>query len=265
MQDDDLKQDVKNPIKAFDETAKVNIYPSVRRSTVPEFLRRYRAWLFQAYILVSLLVFVALAVIVSTATTYLNIDLRLTREIQNILPPWAGSILAWISWIGFPPQSVIMTVVIVIVVYLLGLRWEAVTVMLAAAASIAINTLVKLAIRRPRPSANMVEVVQVLNSYSFPSGHTMFYTAFFGFLAFLTFTLMKNYWLRAALLTLFIGLVVLIGPSRIYLGEHWGSDVLAAYVLGFLILAGVIWTYRWGKPRYFVRQPVAPGAESPPE
>jgi membrane-associated phospholipid phosphatase len=52
-------------------------------------------------------------------------------------------------------------------------------------------------------------------------------------------------------------MVLLIGPSRIYVGQHWASDVLGAYLLGTVWLSLSIRIYRWGKPRYFVNQPVA--------
>jgi undecaprenyl-diphosphatase len=48
-----------------------------------------------------------------------------------------------------------------------------------------------------------------------------------------------------------------MGPSRIYLGQHWFSDVMGAYVLGSLWLLLSIRVYRWGKPRFFRDQPVA--------
>ena len=58
-------------------------------------------------------------------------------------------------------------------------------------------------------------------------------------------------------MVLFGGLVVLIGASRIYLGQHWASDVLGAYLLGSLTLVAYIQIYLWGKTRFFVHQPVA--------
>jgi undecaprenyl-diphosphatase len=56
----------------------------------------------------------------------------------------------------------------------------------------------------------------------------------------------------------FAVLISLMGLSRIYQGEHWFSDVMGAYLLGSLWLALTIKLYRWGKPRFFVDQPVAP-------
>jgi membrane-associated phospholipid phosphatase len=52
-------------------------------------------------------------------------------------------------------------------------------------------------------------------------------------------------------------MVALIGVSRIFEGQHWASDVLAAYLLGSVWLSGSIAIYRWGKPRYFANQPTA--------
>jgi undecaprenyl-diphosphatase len=103
----------------------------------------------------------------------------------------------------------------------------------------------------------LVDVFAVLNSYSFPSAHVMFYTILFGFVFYLTYTVLKSSWLRSGLLGLFGVFILLVGVSRIYLGQHWASDVLGAYLLGGLILAGVIFLYQWGKSRFFVRQPVA--------
>jgi undecaprenyl-diphosphatase len=129
--------------------------------------------------------------------------------------------------------------------------------LIAAVSSTAINVLVKSLIQRPRPTPDMVNVYSKLNSYSFPSGHVMFYCIFFGFIAFLAFSLLKPSLKRSLLLVFFGGLVVLIGVSRIYLGEHWASDVLGSYLLGSLTLVAIIQVYLWGKTRFFVHQPVA--------
>ena len=85
----------------------------------------------------------------------------------------------------------------------------------------------------------------------------MFYLGFFGFLGFLSFSLLKPSLKRWLFMLLIGSLIALIGISRIYLGEHWASDVLGSYLLGALSLVVIIQVYRWGKTRFFVRQPVA--------
>jgi undecaprenyl-diphosphatase len=68
---------------------------------------------------------------------------------------------------------------------------------------------------------------------------------------------------RSLPLVVFGGLIVLIGVSRIYLGEHWASDVLGSYLLGSLTLVVIIQFYLWGKTRFFVHQPVAAAEPRP--
>jgi membrane-associated phospholipid phosphatase len=165
--------------------------------------------------------------------------------------------MSLISWPGFVPQSMIITGLIIALIYSFGLHWEAVMALFAALFSTGVNLLVKEVIQRPRPTSGAVNVIAILNSYSFPSGHVMFYLGFFGFVGFLTFSLLKPSLKRTFLLVLVGALVALIGVSRIDLGQHWASDVLGAYLLGSLTLVVTIQIYRWGKTRFFVHQPVA--------
>jgi undecaprenyl-diphosphatase len=79
-------------------------------------------------------------------------------------------------------------------------------------------------------------------SNSFLSGHVRFYT-FFGFLSFLTRTQLPHSFCRVVALALTGSLIVLIGPSRMYLGAHWLSNVIIAHLLGFIIVAFGIETY----------------------
>jgi len=83
--------------------------------------------------------------------------------------------------------------------------------------------------------------------------------SFFGFIGLLAYSLLKPSFQRILLLIFFGALVVLIGISRVYLGQHWASDVLGAYLLGCLTLVANIQLYRWGKTRFFVQQPITAG------
>jgi membrane-associated phospholipid phosphatase len=103
-------------------------------------------------------------------------------------------------------------------------------------------------VNRPRPDSSLVTVLidakDVAGFPSFPSGHAVHYTVFFGFLWFLTWTWVKPAVLRWPLLVVLGCLVVLVGPGRIYLGAHWFSDVLGGYLLGSAVLATGINLYR---------------------
>jgi undecaprenyl-diphosphatase len=85
----------------------------------------------------------------------------------------------------------------------------------------------------------------------------MFYIVFFGFIGFLAYSLLKPSLTRSLLLLFFGSLIALVGISRVYLGEHWASDVLGSYLLGSVTLVAIIQFYLWGKTRFFVNQPVA--------
>jgi membrane-associated phospholipid phosphatase len=226
-------------------------------------LRRVRIYIFQGYVLVALVAFASLALLANTTPVF-QPDVKITHELQDDLPSWANVIMQAVSWPGYLIQSSILIVLIVGVFAGFGLRWEAIALLFAAVSSTAINALIKGIISRPRPGADLVNVFQILNSYSFPSGHVMFYTTFFGFLLFLSFTLLKRSWPRILVNTIMILLIALVGISRIYLGEHWASDVIGGYLLGSLLLALSVIFYYWGKQRYFVSQPVAPAASQMP-
>lgn len=219
-------------------------------------VRRYRSLVFQALLFITIAAFSFLTFLVETTPSF-PIDLRITGAIQTINSPFLGGLMRLISWPGFSPQSMIIAVLIALLLYMYGLRWESVISLLGALLSGVTNVLVKDLIRRPRPSGDVVNVFEVLTSYSFPSGHVMFYTILFGFLLYLTYTLLKRSLLRSMLLGVFGSLILLVGISRIYLGQHWASDVLGAYLLGSIILAGIILLYQWGKKRFFVHQPAA--------
>ena len=241
------------PVRAIKDT----LQQEAREETAAPSLRRYRTALFLAVLFLAIVAFASLAFLVRTTPSF-PIDLQITRAIQSSGSPIFESLMRLISWPGFSPQSMIVSSLIALVLYLYGLHWEAVTALLASLFSGLTNQLIKSLIQRPRPAVDIVNVFAVLESYSFPSGHVMFYTILFGFVWYLAYTLLKPSLRRSLLLVLLGGLIPGVGVSRIYLGQHWASDVLGAYLLGGLMLAGIILLYQWGKPRFFVRQPVAP-------
>lgn len=220
--------------------------------------RRYRAAAFQAYVLFAAVGFVILAVVARTVP-YFGIDLTITRFVQSYHGAIFDKVMFCISWIGFFPQSLFFGLVPGGLLFFTGLRWEAVVTLLAAC-SAGVASLVKLIVHRPRPSIDLVHVFREIPASGFPSGHVLTFTALCGFFAFLAFTLLKKSRGRTAVLIAFTALAILMGLSRIYQGQHWFSDVMGAYLLGSLWLALTIRVYRWGKPRFFVHQPVAPEA-----
>jgi membrane-associated phospholipid phosphatase len=168
-----------------------------------------------------------------------------------------------VSFIGYAPQVFILVAAVTIFLFGLGLRWESVLVLAAETSGSTLDAIFKVVVHRPRPGADLVTVLQQLGSYSFPSGHVVTYTVFFGLLFFLGYTLLKPSVGRTIFLVLLGSLIGLIGVSRIYVGDHWASDVVGAYLLGSLWLVLSVYVYQWGKTRFFVRQPLAPEKPRP--
>ncbi len=218
--------------------------------------RRYRANLFIGYLVGASIFFLILAVLAKTVA-YFTFDVTFTNAVQSIKPAWFNALMVALTWIGFGPQAYIITALILAVLLVSGLRWEMVTAFVSVIGSSLVGLGIKALIDRPRPGADVVIVLNPLSDFSFPSGHVLYFTVFFGFMIFLAFTLLKRSWWRAILLVILIGMVSLIGVSRVYVGQHWVSDVIAAYLLGSLWLTLTVLAYRWGKTRFFVHQPVA--------
>lgn len=239
------------------EAPKDGLQQAAQKETAAPFLRRYRSALFKSALIFAIIAFASLTFLVKTTPSF-PIDLQITRAIQSFDSPFFAIFMRLISWPGFLPQSIIITLLIAVMLYQSGLHWESVACLLASLVSGTTNQLAKSLIQRPRPTGDLVDVFAILESYSFPSGHVMFYTIVFGFTWYILYTMLKSSVLRNLLLGLFGSFILLVGISRIYLGQHWASDVLGAYLLGGLTLAGMVLLYQWGKTRFFVDQPVAP-------
>lgn len=97
-----------------------------------------------------------------------------------------------------------------------------------------INNILKLIFHRPRPSQTMALAAET--SYSFPSGHSMVSMIFYGLVIYYVRKFIKKRWLRNLLIAILSIVILAVGVTRIYLGVHYATDVLAAYVLGFVYL-----------------------------
>ena len=89
-----------------------------------------------------------------------------------------------------------------------------------------INQILKHIVQRPMPTEYRIIDEK---GYSFPSGHSMASVAFYGFLIYLIYKKVKNPKLKWIFILLLSILIILIGSSRIYLGVHYTSDVLAGF------------------------------------
>ncbi|HJT59105.1 MAG TPA: phosphatase PAP2 family protein [Ktedonobacteraceae bacterium] len=169
-------------------------------------------------------------------------DKFITHRLQKQQNRWFYNFMLGISEIGFPKLFTPITIGIAAIFWALRFRLESMFVLLTSTSGI-LNAIVKRLIKRPRPTKELVTVVRVINEPSFPSGHVMHYTNFFGLMIYLLATNWRSGRLRNFLIAICTALIALIGPSRVYLGAHWPSDVMAGYIYGGLWFAGLMTVY----------------------
>jgi membrane-associated phospholipid phosphatase len=156
----------------------------------------------------------------------------------------------WLHTNGSPPLTKLMwiittlhaSVIVCIAAVLVGLylwrrrqRYWVVALWLSVFGGLLLNNILKLVFHRARPRFR--DAVQSLTTYSFPSGHTMISTVFYGALAAFVIANSKSWPLRIFSVAMALTLIVLVAFSRIYLGAHYLSDVLGAMAEGFAWIA----------------------------
>ncbi|MBB6409790.1 phosphatase PAP2 family protein [Mesorhizobium sangaii] len=146
-------------------------------------------------------------------------------------PLWLEGAMRDITSLGSSAVLVLITAATIVYLLLIRRPATALLVFVAVAGGQVLSSLLKLGVDRPRPE--LVSHLVNETSLSFPSGHAMLSAVTYltlGSLAasFLPGRVTKIYVLSLAVLT-----TLLVGVSRIYLGVHWPSDVLAGWCAGF--------------------------------
>ena len=150
----------------------------------------------------------------------------------------ATTIFLPITWLG--EWTTVMIFVLIVAAFLLRSRQRRLILALSISTfgSLGVTYLTKLLIERPRP----LDAILLENSSSFPSAHATIAVAFYGFLAYLLIKKIsaqggpapsrKNKLNRSLIIFSASVLILAIGFSRLYLGVHYLSDVLAGYLVG---------------------------------
>jgi undecaprenyl-diphosphatase len=210
----------------------------VARSREPWYWTLRRGQILSVIYIIAFILFTLLAWFVHIHPI-LAIDVAISQEFQENSAPWLRFTMIAVSYPGY--HLVLFSGLIVLtalIFWLLQLRLEALLILAESAVSSLLNVPIKLIVARPRPAEPMVDIIQAAHGPSFPSGHVMSYVAFWGLLFSLTLMLFKkDRWWYYTLLIISGLFVVLVGPSRIYLGDHWASDVIGGYLFGGLLLA----------------------------
>ena len=166
-----------------------------------------------------------------------NIDLYISNIIWSIRTPLLTDIFKIISFLASTKF-----IIAILIVYIF-IKKDALFPLNMALSTI-LNTIIKKLVRRPRPTNILVRE----KSFSFPSGHTMASVSFYGYIIYLLYK--SNYKIKKVLIPILIILILLIGFSRIYLGAHYLSDVITAYLISINYL--IIFIHVTKKENYHI-------------
>ncbi len=169
-------------------------------------------------------------------SAYFGFDLTISRALQSVHRPAFSVFMNLVSEIGNNFNLEIIVVLSMSLLFLAGLKSEAIKAALLTLAGASAGSLVKSLVNRPRPNGELVNIQKVLTDKSFPSLHVLIFTVFFGYMLYLAISKVKTLWLRLFIAGSSTVLILFIGISRIYLGAHWASDTLGGYLLGAILL-----------------------------
>ncbi|WP_375207346.1 phosphatase PAP2 family protein [Hyphococcus sp.] len=165
-----------------------------------------------------------------------------TNPSDPIGPGWVELGVSDVTALG--GYIVLTFLVVSVVVYLLVIgKWRnAVMVSGASVSGVFLSELLKVQFGRPRPE--LVPQLAEVHSLSFPSGHAMLSAVIYLTLGALLARFHKRKRERALIMVYAVLVTMMVGASRVYLGVHWPTDVLAGWALG-AAWAAVWWLVAW--------------------
>lgn len=175
----------------------------------------------------------------------LPFDLMSYHELREEANPAFDILMQAVSYIGETTVAASL-IALAAALFVSKRQWTEAVFMLATASSSLLTFILKDAIHRARPfplDENASGLIESINQYSYPSGHVLFFVVFFGFFAYLSWLHFSG---RSRIMAIAASLlmIALIGPSRVFLGAHWASDVMGSYVIGTIWLAILILAYQ---------------------
>ena len=145
--------------------------------------------------------------------------------------PWLTPIMESISNLAMP---VVLAVMLLVVEAFAPGRRPGLCAGINLVLAVGINLLLKEIVQRPRPDETIRLVTE--SGYSFPSGHSMVSMAFYGLLLWMVWRYEKDRVVKWTCITGFACVIALVGMSRIYLGVHYASDVIAGFCVSVVWL-----------------------------
>ncbi|MDZ4184591.1 MAG: phosphatase PAP2 family protein [Desulfuromonadales bacterium] len=176
---------------------------------------------------------------IQSSSDLIQLDQRGYDLLAILHHPWTDLFFATLTWLGSPPVMLILGAFALFTLIINNRDFSALVLIFGMAGGELFAVMAKNVFARPRPVPLFPDLV--LSGASFPSVHAFSALLFYGLIVYFLIDTTRN-WRGARIFLLLFGsfIVLLIGFSRIYLGLHWLSDVLAGFALAALWLTFLI-------------------------
>lgn len=175
-------------------------------------------------------------------------DLAGRSSLRSLQTDWLSSVMWAASVFAAPRNLMPLGIVAAFVFFLRGWRRGAVLVLVTLVGAGLLDVGLKALFARARPEA-FFDYYPSPSSYSFPSGHALVATCFFGGIAVLLTHRLESRVTQLLVWLVAIGLIALVGVSRIYLGVHYPTDVLGGFAVGVIWVTAVAFGDRQAEHR----------------
>lgn len=223
---------------SFNKTVKIKMKSVQSQTNNPVIKKRSAA--FEIFLFLLIVSFGALSIL-AKQYPYFGFDLLITNQIQLLPTKFLGASLEFITWLGYFMPGVLLTAILALMLWLVKKKADALVLLISTTGAVVLSGIFKFIIDRPRPDPLLVNQLSPFQTTaSFPSGHVLFFVGLLGYLLYLSHIFIKP-GIKRIFSQFFLGsLILLMGVSRIYVGAHWFSDTLGAYLIGLVWLLVII-------------------------